>query len=390
MRSLLAVAVVCAFGGSSFAQDLSIGFIGGTHFTHSFVPRFEANPADPFNPANRFTFESGPRSFIAGAALEGRFSDAFSIEADVLHRPLKSRITFTELFADGTTRTTTQTQTAVRTWEFPVLLKYQLKPTTIAAARPFVTVGPSFRTQEDATATEPSQFGITVGVGFTVPMGRFRLSPTLRYTRWRSEDVAPRYATKPDQLEILGSFAYETDSNARRIMGTKFEVGGILGLPLTNGFERIGPGEPDREKFRYLAGLTAQADIADRWALEIDGIYRPLRAVDRRELTRPDGMVFDYENDYSLITWEFPVLAKRRLSESDFAPFVAGGPSFRLAGNLNGYEPSKVGATVGFGVEKRVGIARWSSTVRYTRWARDDGRIRTNPNSLEALIGVSF
>ena len=382
--------MVCAAAPLALGQTISGGVIGGTHFTKSFVPRFSTSPADAFNPANEFRFESGPRSFIGGVTLEGRLNDAFSIEANVLHKPLKRTITFTEIFPDGTRVTDRSSATAVRTWVFPVLLKYSFEPVQIAKARPFFTIGPSFRTQEDASAAEPSQLGLTIGAGFTVPMGRLRLAPTLRYTRWRGESIAPRYATKPDQLEILGSLSYETDAQGRRFAGRHLEIGALLGLGLVSGFDRGRPGYPDNENLRYVAGLTARVDVNERLALEMDGIYKPLRAVDRIRAETPDGQVIESEHPFSVITWQFPLLAKYRLVKRGYMPFVAGGPSFRLSGNLNGYQPSRFGVTGSFGVETRVGVARWSSELRYTRWKQDEGRIRTNPNALELVIGMSF
>ena len=356
--------------------------VGGTHLTNSFPVTDVSSPADAFgNPANRVLITSGPRSFILGASLEGKLNESFSIEANVLHRPLKWRFSFTEFQPDGPSFNVTETRTPVRTWQFPVLVKYSFDPVRIGEARPFLTAGPSFRTQEDAGAVQPSQFGFTVGAGFTLPLGRFRIAPTLRYTRWQRESVSPRFDTRPDQLEMLASFAYETESSTRRFAGRKLEVGGLLGLPLTRSFEPLASDGVFRERFEYLAGLTAQVDIVPRLTLEIDAIYKPLRAVDE---------LLGSEHPFTVLTWQFPVLAKYQLREAQWAPFVTGGPSFRLSGNLNGYDPSHVGGTVGVGIEKRVGSARWTSSLRYTRWAADSGRLRTNPNALEGVIGVTF
>jgi hypothetical protein len=72
--------------------------------------------------------------------------------------------------------------------------------------------------------------------------------------------------------------------------------------------------------------------------------------------------------------------------------------TFRIAGNLNGYNPSHYGATAGGGVEVAAGAVRLSPTLRYTRWARDSyigyGYFglynRTIPNALEMLFGFTF
>ncbi len=140
--TFVCVAALCLSAPAAVGQKVTFGVIGGTHLTNNFIPYYESNPADAFNPANRFSFETGPKSLILGATLEGRLSDAFSIEANALHRPLKALITFTDLYEDGTSKTLTDSRTPVRVWEFPVLLKYEFRPVQIAAARPFLTVGP--------------------------------------------------------------------------------------------------------------------------------------------------------------------------------------------------------------------------------------------------------
>lgn len=53
------------------------------------------------------------------------------------------------------------------------------------------------------------------------------------------------------------------------------------------------------------------------------------------------------------------------------APFLEAGPSFRAAGNLNGYNPSHFGVTAGGGAEIRKGAVLLSTALRYTRWAKD-------------------
>ena len=79
-------------------------------------------------------------------------------------------------------------------------------------------------------------------------------------------------------------------------------------------------------------------------------------------------------------------------------PFAEAGPSFRLAGNLNGYNPSHYGITAGGGVETRTRGVLLSPTLRYTRWERDTPtypgpsyqNFRTNANAVELVVGVSF
>lgn len=48
---------------------------------------------------------------------------------------------------------------------------------------------------------------------------------------------------------------------------------------------------------------------------------------------------------------------------------VEAGPSFRLSGNLNAYNPSSYGLTAGGGVETHYKALNTGPVLRYTRWA---------------------
>jgi hypothetical protein len=103
-----------------------------------------------------------------------------------------------------------------------------------------------------------------------------------------------------------------------------------------------------------------------------------------------------------VLSWDFPVLAKYHLAKLGRAPFVEAGPSFRVAGNLNGYNPSHVGVTAGAGAEIRKGWALLSTALRYTRWTEDgppnsslstggqSDYPRTNANAVELIFGIGF
>lgn len=372
-----------------YGQRFSFGVVGGTNVTNNFPVTYSYAPGfvgETFTqPPSEFWYQSGPRSFILGASMEAYFNDWFSLEMNVLHRPLKSRIKYDVYFPEGT-QTTDYTLTAVRAWEFPVLFKYTIPVSH--RIRPFLTVGPSFRTQEDAGAAEPSQVGFSAGAGVTIPWGRFRISPTLRYTRWARESVWPRYATKPDQLEFLTSLSYEMTPEFRTVKGRKIEIGALFGVGLTDGI--LGGWREENpeyeERFRYLAGVVLQTKIRGNWAVEANALYRPIRV---------KGVNPDRKTLYSVLTWQFPVLVKYSFTDAKWRPFVAGGPSFRLSGNLNGYNPSHFGATAGAGVESLVGRGiRLAPAIRYTRWKADDYSFprdtRTNPNSVELVFGVTF
>jgi hypothetical protein len=393
--TLFAVALLFGIASVADGQRLSFGVVGGTGLTSNFLGRDITSSADGFgNPGYHFQYLTGPRSFIFGALVEARLSEGISLEMNVLHRPMKSTIIDTVFLSNGA-NTNTDRFTAVRAWEFPVLLKYTLPVSRYTGRlRPFLAAGPSFRTQEDAAGTEPSRFGMSVGAGAAFHLGRFSIAPALRYTRWAREDIYPRYATKPDQLEFLTSFAYQTDSGSRRLAGRGVEIGAIAGMPLTRGFgHTYYSGKSIVERTRYLAGLTAQLDVLRAVAVEVNAIYKPMRAGSNAP---------NVQTPFSVVTWQFPVLAKYRWTAGNtWRPFAEAGPSFRLAGNLNGYNPSHYGVTFGGGIERRSHGLRLSPALRYTRWAKDAYRYqlpagvhvdysRTNANAVELIFGVSF
>ena len=378
----------CMVASILFGQRVYFGVVGGTNIIANFPTTDYSGPGDSFgNPAYRFQYFTGPRSLILGALVEGRLSESFSIEAEALRRPMPATIVFTQFPSGAPSVVSTDHFIAVDAWEFPVMLKYTLPALRFAGGvRPFLEAGPSFRSQENAAATQPSQFGISAGAGVAWQMGRFRIAPMLRYTRWDPESIYPKYATKPDQIELLTSFAYVTDAESRRLWGHRVELGAMAGYPLTRGF---GPdfGQTVPERTRYLVGVTAQVNVSGNFSIETDAVYKPLRA-GNSTLTQ-----------FSVITWEFPVLAKYSWTRFKLAPFTQAGPSFRAAGNLNGYNPSHYGFTAGGGVETRWHGFRLSPGLRYTRWATDASVYRlppgvfyaqTNPNAVEFVFAVSF
>lgn len=96
----------------------------------------------------------------------------------------------------------------------------------------------------------------------------------------------------------------------------------------------------------------------------------------------------------SVPTWEFPVLAKYRFSFPLLKPIIEAGPSFRIAGNLNGTSPSNHGFVIGVGLETGAWKVKISPQVRYIRWAADTATPvygpPTNLNQVEILLGITI
>lgn len=102
---------------------------------------------------------------------------------------------------------------------------------------------------------------------------------------------------------------------------------------------------------------------------------------------------FSHRVRFAHLTWKFPVLLKYRfLTRSRFTAVAEGGPSFRAEGNLNLRPVSHYGATVGAGVETKLGSLRVSPVMRYTRWAGETGgfRAHTWANQTQVLISFAF
>ena len=126
-----------------------------------------------------------------------------------------------------------------------------------------------------------------------------------------------------------------------------------------------------------------EASLSRNWALEADGLYRPLHGTD---------VEFGHEVRFAHLTWEFPVLAKYRLpGTSRIRPFLEGGPSFRAEGNLNLAPASHFGGTVGAGVEARLFWLKIAPMVRYTRWGGQTSNTSSEAwaNQTQVLVSIS-
>jgi len=165
---------------------LSAGFVLGTGITHVLPP------TDATYMVGSSTFRqitTPARSLIAGAMVEFKVSNRFSVETDALYRPLRAHVVD---ILDGRRRESDSGSISV--WELPQLAKYRLMNGPV---RPFAEGGESFRTPGGGLGSH----GVTAGVGLESRWRAFRMSPTLRYTRWAKNPFEG--ATRPDQVEAL-------------------------------------------------------------------------------------------------------------------------------------------------------------------------------------------
>jgi hypothetical protein len=177
--------------------------------------------------------------------------------------------------------------------------------------------------------------------------------------------------------------------------GQNVSVGVVGGAGLTDDFRSeyypVFQGFPATTNYstpkRYIAGAMVELGLPLHFSLEVDGLYRPLGYTFAG--VEPDG-TFNSVSPATVVTWEFPVLAKYRFSFRGARPFVEAGPSFRTTGNLNSANPSHYGVTAGLGVELHVHSLNIAPVVRYTDWAADPVQsVQTIPNQLEFLVGFS-
>lgn len=139
----------------------------------------------------------------------------------------------------------------------------------------------------------------------------------------------------------------------------------------------------------YIVGPKVEFGFPGRLCVEVDALYRPLHLT--MAGVQPDGLL-NSVSPATVVTWEFPVLAKYNFQTRSLRPFIELGPSFRTAGNVNGASPSAYGGTAGLGLETHVGKVKIAPVVRYTHWAADNEFIgpRSKRNQAELLVGLSF
>ena len=196
LNSWAVFALLMALGPIASGQRLYWGVVGGTNLTPDFPVYDLSVPADAYgNPASNFEHLPGPHSAIWGGLLEIQLTSNFAIELDALHRFLPGDSISTVFPASGPAVTTRLNFPSANTWEFPVMLKWNLpSPLMWGRVRPFIEGGPAFRTSQDDLSTQPSQFGVTAGVGAAVHFGKLRVAPTLRYTRWEKRRKLPKFS----------------------------------------------------------------------------------------------------------------------------------------------------------------------------------------------------
>jgi hypothetical protein len=142
---------------------------------------------------------------------------------------------------------------------------------------------------------------------------------------------------------------------------------------------------------RWIVGGTAEVRLPFHLSIEADALYHELEFTSAA--VEPNGTL-NSVSPAPVVTWEFPILAKFRLSIPLVKPFIDAGPVFRTAGNLNYTSPSNHGFAAGLGVEAHLWKLKIAPQFRYLRWARDQNvgffQPSTVPDQIEFLTTISF
>jgi hypothetical protein len=218
---------------------------------------------------------------------------------------------------------------------------------------------------------------------------------TVRYTRWRNDNYG--LSSRPDQIELLVGFTNAT-SHLDHPFGNRVSIGGYLGLDLLHDYTRsvsnvnvISINPDGSETFStqsfvstagdrsLMIGPSIEATISHGFSIEAAAIYRHLQQ--STVTSDPSGV---RRVNSSLQSWQFPILAKYGMpSYRGLTPFIEAGPSFRLPVGL-----SRFGFSSGLGIDLRLGTAKISPGLRYTRWQTDASGLKNDEADL--LIGVRF
>jgi hypothetical protein len=325
--------------------------------------------------------------------LEWHFSRHLSVEANALYRELH----YNNEDPPGP-------RDAVVTWEYPILVKYRLSsfPLGRTSLRPFIESGASFRATGNLNQANPSHHGVSAGAGLELPVDKFLIAPTLRYTRWAADTNG--VPSRPDQLELLVGFSGSAKSDPpglRRInLGTVVGVnllpdynastvttplnGTLLdGTPLMGYVTqsvRAGPRS-------FLIGLALEVEVAKGFSAEFDAIFQQIR---QRYSVSSDvnGTASKFSGNYSYNSWEFPFLAKYTwpavpLRRARLVPFLEAGPSFRTLAT-----GTSAGLAAGVGTSSPWGLVKLRLGIRYSRWQSNN--IEVKADELDLLMGFTF
>jgi opacity protein-like surface antigen len=173
---------LCAFllllSGSAFGQLFSVGVRGGVPISDFF---------DIAQGTGVYNYVSNTDRYIIGPTAAVHLPFGFSVQVDALYRSLGYRLNISN--------PASTVDASASSWQFPILAQWAFLPGPI---KPFVDFGPTFQKitgfkRTVNVVTNPSELnndstvGFTFGGGVQLKLGRLRIEPEFRYTRWGSE-----------------------------------------------------------------------------------------------------------------------------------------------------------------------------------------------------------
>lgn len=208
-RKLLAkLSVLClcaaALAATALAQSpISVGVRAGLPLT------------DLIDANSRSDVFSATRHYTVGPTVELNLPAGFGVQVDALYK----RFAFGR--PGGFIGEFPAADTTGNSWEFPVMVKW----TAPGAVAPFVNAGASFRNwsgfdqlgnfvtgQEFSEIDDKNNVGFVAGGGLSLRMGRVKISPEIRYTRWGVDNFADGVRnilkSNKNQAEVLVGFTF--------------------------------------------------------------------------------------------------------------------------------------------------------------------------------------
>lgn len=159
-----------ALSAAALPQRLSFGLKAGAPFQ-------DAVKSESWR-GLRFEPQSG--RYTLGPAVELLLGEHFSVELDLLYRPVKYRVHSANVFGD----------VAGSSWQFPLLGKVRLSRNLVA---PYVAGGVAFNNLRGLKGlpelSDSATSGWVFGLGLEGRLPIVRISPEIRYTRWRKSGL---------------------------------------------------------------------------------------------------------------------------------------------------------------------------------------------------------
>ena len=185
----------------------------------------------------------------------------------------------------------------------------------------------------------------------------------------------------------------------------QFAFGVKGGAPLTDFYHLVdNPGATFRSgSTPFILGPTIEVHFPGGFGIEFDALYR------RFHYDASSNLVDTIVNSTAANAWEFPILVKYKTPGLILRPFLDAGFAFdhwsgvrqliqipsSLGTTKTNVSGTNKGVVLGAGLELNLHLVRVSPEIRYTRWGTTNvadfgGVLRSNPNQVEVLIGITF